>query len=221
MKADIIGACFPRRVTLDVSFYQVDVYSKRIVQVNVLYDKFDKDASNDRYELQIKFYALNYQELVIKFAFSRGLFLLLFTQIGVGTMVAAFIYWVVVRLTTNLEQPPRLRITGFFWLTFQPALGGFLLGLTPIVAVTSVVFYLMKGYLIFTPDTDPDGRRWLFPTSTRLHYSDVNIDPDQLQSTRQGRTGLAFVMMALISLYFTSKMFVPNLRPHNMLLMRS
>ena len=209
-----VGACFPRKVTIDISYHQVDVHSKRIVQVNVLYDKFDKDASNDRYELHVKFYALNYQELVIKFAFSHELFLLLFTQIGVGTVVAAFIYWIVVRMTTNLESPPKLRLSGFLWLTFPPALGGFLLGLIPISIVTSVVFFLMKGYLIFTPD-DPDGRRWLFPSSTRLHYSDVTIDPDNLHSTRQGRTGLAFVTMALISLYFTSKMFVPKSTPKN------
>jgi len=205
-----VGTCFPRMVTLDISYHQVDVNSKRIVQVKVLYDKFDKDSSDDRYELRVKFRALNYQELVIKFAFSRGLFLLLFTQIGVGTVVAAFTYWVVVRLTTNLERPPRLRITGFLWLTFPPAFGGFLLGLIPISIVTALVFYLMKGYLIFTPDTDPEGRRWLFPSSTRLHYSDVSIDPDHLQTTRQGRTGLAFVTMALISLYFTSRVFVPK-----------
>ena len=211
------GSCFPRKVTVDISYQQVDVHSKRIVQVKVLFDKFDKDASNDSYELQVKFYALNYQELVIKFAFSHELFLLLFTQIGVGTVVAAFIYWVVVRLTTNLESPPKLRLSGFLWLTFPPALGGFLLGLVPISIVTSVVFYLMKGYLIFTPDTDPEGRRWLFPSSTRLHYSDVTIDPDELQSTRQGRTGLAFVTMALVSLYFTSKMFVPKSTSSNIM----
>ena len=64
--------------------------------------------------------------------------------------------------------------------TLSRAFGGFLLGLIPISIVTALVFYLMKGYLIFTPDTDPEGRRWLFPLSTRLHYSDVNIDPDNL-----------------------------------------
>ena len=68
----------------------------------------------------------------------------------------------------------------------------------------------MKGYHIFTPEADPEGRRWLFPSETRLQYSDSVIDPDNLNSTRGGRTGLAFVTMALISLYYTSKMFVPK-----------
>jgi hypothetical protein len=124
-------ACYPRKVTIDISYYQVDVYSKRIVEVKVLYDKFDKDSSNDRYGLQTKFHPLDYQELVIKFAFTRELFLMLFIQIGACTLLAAFIYWGVVRLTTNLERPPGFRITGFLWLTFPQALGGVLLGLVP------------------------------------------------------------------------------------------
>ena len=142
-------ACFPRKVTIDIAYYQVDVYSKRIVEVKVLYDKFDKDSLNDRYELQTKFYALDYQELVIKFAFSRGLFLLLFVQIGAATVVAAFVYWIVVRLTTQLSQPPCFRITGFLWVTFPPALEGFLLGLVLMRQ------FLCCGLIYVTSDTDP------------------------------------------------------------------
>jgi hypothetical protein len=205
------GSCFPRSVTLDVSYQQLTEYSKRIVQVQVRYDDFDKDTLNDEYKLEVKFYPLNYEELLIKFAFSHELFLLLFIQIGAGTVAAAFVYWIVVRLTTNLERPPRLRIFSFVWLTFSPILSGFLLALMPISIVTGAVFYLMKGYQIFTPDDDPDGRRWLFLSSTRLHYSDIAIDPDNLLPTRQGRTGLAFFTMALISLYFTSRMYAPKL----------
>jgi hypothetical protein len=203
------GACFPRKVTLDISYYQLDSQSKRIIEVKVIFDEFDRDPLNDHYNLQIKFYALTYEELVVKFAFSRGLFLLLFTQIGVGTVGAAVIYWVIVRLTTNLERPPRLRLVSFLWLSFSPAFWGFLLGLVPIIIVTGMVYYLMKGYLIFAPEADIEGRYWLFPSTTRLHYSDINIEPEHLQSTRQGRTGLTFVTMGLTSLYWTSKMFVP------------
>lgn len=203
------GACFPRKVTIDISYNQLNSQTKRIVEIKVIYDEFDKDSSNDKYELQVKFYALTYEELVVKFAFSRGLFLLLFTQIGVGTVGAAVIYWAIVRLTTNLERPPRLRVLSFLWLSFSPALFGFLLGMVPIVIVTGMVYYLMKGYLLFAPVADIEGRNWLFPSTTRLHYSDIDIEPEYLQSTRQGRTGLAFVTMSLTSLYWTSKMFVP------------
>lgn len=204
-----VGACFPRKVTVDISYYQIDSQSKRIVEVNVLFDEFDKDPSNDRYDLRVKFYALNYEELVIKFAFGHGLFLLLFTQIGIGTVGAAVVYWVLVRLTTTLERPPRLRVFSYFWLSFSPAFCGFLLGLVPIILITGMVYYLMKGYLLFTPEADVDGRRWLFLSTSRSHYSDANIDLERMQSTRQGRTGLAFITMGLTSLYFTSKMFVP------------
>jgi len=209
MVGDCKAACFPRRVTLDISYYQIDVHSKRVVQVNVRYDKFDKDTTNDEYELQFKFYPLNYQELVTKFAFTRGLFLMLFSYIGVGTVIVALIYWAVLRLTTSLESPPHLRIFGYLWLTFPPALGGLLLGLIPISLVTAATFYLVKGFTFVTSDSDPDGRRWLFAT-TRLQYSDITIDPDFLRLTRQGRTGLAFLTMAIVSLHFITKLAVPK-----------
>jgi len=203
-------ACFPRTVTLDISYMQVDVHTKRIVQVKLLYDRFDKDSNDDRYELQVKFYALNYQELVIKFAFDRGLFLLLFAQMGLGTVAAAFIYWVVIRITTRLEEPPSMRILGFLWRIFPPAFVGVLLGLGPICAVTGAVYYLLKGHEYFGHASDPEGRRWLILPTIRLNYSDVSIDPDLLYSTRQGRTGVAFLCMALVSLYFTTQIYVPK-----------
>lgn len=203
-------ACFPRKVTLDISYQQVDVHTKRIVQVKLLYDRFDKDSSNDRYELQVKFYALNYQELVIKFAFERELFLLLFAQMGLGTVIAAFIYWIVIRVTTRLEEPPSIRILGFLWRIFPPAFGGVLLGLGPICVVTGAVYYLLKGHEHFGPESDPEGRRWLLLPTIQLNYSDASIDPDLLHSTRQGRTGVAFLCMALVSLYFTTQIYVPK-----------
>ena len=169
--------CFPRSVTLDISYYQVDSDVKRIVEANVYYDKFDKDESSDEYELQIKFHALNYQELVIKFAFSHGFFMAIFSQIGVCTVVAALIYWIVVRLTTNLEQPPRLRLLSYFVITVPPAVKGFALALVPIIINTTSVYFLMKGYLVLSQASDPDGRNWLFLSRTRLEYSDVTIDP--------------------------------------------
>lgn len=169
--------CFPRRVTLDISYYQVDADVKRIVEASVYYDRFDKDESSDEYELVVKFHALNYQELVIKFAFSHGLFMAIFSQIGVCTVVAALFYWIVVRLTTNLEQPPRLRLMSFLVLTVPPALKGFVLALVPIIINTTSVYFLMKGYLVLSQVSDPDGRNWLFLSRTRLEYSDVTIDP--------------------------------------------
>ena len=230
-----ITGCFPRRVTLDISYYQVDADSKRIVEANVYYDRFDKDESSDEYELQIKFHALNYQELVIKFAFSHELFMAIFSQIGVCTVVAALVYWIVVRLTTNLEQPPRLRLLSFLVLTVPPAVKGFVLALMPIIVNTSAVYFLIKGYLVLSQGSDPDGRNWLFLSRTRLEYSDVTIDPgksadgyiahhcnlarhfseqssfaDLLQSTQQGRAGLAFLAMSVTALLLTAQVFVPK-----------
>ena len=202
--------CVPRKITLDISYQQVDVHTKRIVQVKLFYDKFDKNYGDDRYELQVKFYALDYQELVIKFAFSRGLFLLLFSQIGFGTIIAACAYWIVIRITTRLEKPPALRITRFLLRIFPPALGGVFVGLVPISVVTFSVYYLLKGHEHFGTPEDMEGRQWSLLSAINLNYSDATIDPDLLHFVRQGRIGFAFLSMALVSFYFTSLMFVPK-----------
>ena len=202
--------CFPREMTLDISYYQVDKNSKRIVSCTLSFNNFDKNSSNTEYEMDVKFRPLDYKQLIVQFAYSRGIFVLLFVVVGIGTSMMAFLYWMVVRLTTQVESPPSIRFIGMLWLIFPQALGGFLVGLIPIVLVSSSVLILLKGFLIFTPEIDPEGLDWPVFRSYALHYKDAKIDPEKLNIARQGRMGLAFVIIAMMCIIEGSKIFIPD-----------
>lgn len=204
--------CFPRKLTLDISYHQVNETSKRLVEIELIYENFDKDATNSNYELDLKFYPLNYQELIVKFAFSRGIFFVLFTGIGVFTVAIALLYWILVRLTTQIAHPPKLRFGSTLWLIFPQALIGFLLGLLPIVIITAGISFLIKGQQYFlAPDISSNFlQNWSIFQTTPLHYMDSFVDPLAFATTRQGRLGMAFIIVAIVSIFEGSKMFVPR-----------
>ena len=186
--------CYPRKISLDISYYQMNHTQKRIVEIKLIYDDFDKNATKTDYRLNVKFYPLNYQELIIKFAYSRGIFLLLFTLIGILTIFLAFLFWIIVRLTTQLRNPPKLRFKSMFWLIYPQAITGFVLGLMPAIFVTGCVrAVLIEGY---------------FPEL--FGELEGKYNPVLSQETRQGRLGFSFIAMAVISIFEGSKLFVPK-----------
>ena len=207
--------CFPREMNFDISYYQVDTLTKRIVDIKLIYGAYDKDASNKSYRVNLKFRPLNYQELVVKFAYDRDIFLILFAMIGVFTITMAFCYWCIVRLTTQIKNPPKLRLASMLWLIFPQAISGFSLGLLPAVLVTTAVTMLIKGYTLLTPLVDPTGIDWPFFQTTLAHYKDTSLDPEMLQITRQGRMGMSFLGMAVVSIIEGSKLFIPNRKSRN------
>ena len=50
--------CFPRSITLDISYYQVDKWKKRIIEAKMIYEEFDKDPDREDYEFKLKYYPL-------------------------------------------------------------------------------------------------------------------------------------------------------------------
>ena len=56
-------------LTFDISYYQVDKNSKRIIEASLVYDEFDKNVTRHDYEVFFKYRPLDYQQLIIKFAY--------------------------------------------------------------------------------------------------------------------------------------------------------
>ena len=50
--------CYPRSITLDVSYYQVDQWEKRIIEAKMIFEDFDKQQDRSNYALKLKFYPL-------------------------------------------------------------------------------------------------------------------------------------------------------------------
>lgn len=50
--------CYPRSITLDVSYYQVNQWEKRIIEAKMIFEDFDKQHETSNYALKVKFYPL-------------------------------------------------------------------------------------------------------------------------------------------------------------------
>ena len=203
--------CFPRKISLEIAYHQVNKTDKRIIDAVIVYDQFDKDFNDSKYEVDMKFYPLNYQQLIVKFAFNRDVFLLLFILIGVLTILMSFLHWCLVRLTTQIKNPPDLRIGAMLWLIFPQAISGYTLGMIPILTVTGGLIVLLKDMssLSMIQDNIMLFNLPLF-NQVRLHYTDLSIDPAAQRLTQQGRLGTAFFYFALVSIVEGSKLFVPR-----------
>lgn len=196
--------CIPRSVTIEIAYHQVNTTSKQIVNIDLVLREFDGDSMNSQYKLDIKFFPLNYQELVVQFAFPRDVFRLLFVVIGMMTVVSSVVYWFLVRLTTQVENPPHLRFLSTLLLLVPQALIGFVLGMIPIISMTLAVVMIVDGNILVFSTNDSAFER--IPS----HYSASSIDPELAGTTRQGRLGLAFCSIAIICMFQSSKALIPD-----------
>ena len=89
---------------------------------------------------------LDYIELIVWFAFEEKVFLIIFFIAGFLTILISVILWTSVRLTTMLENPPRVRIWSTLLLIIVPPFQGVLLGFIPIfVAQMSMSLLIKRG----------------------------------------------------------------------------
>lgn len=94
--------CYPRTMTLAVAYYQLDASTKRIIHASLKFDDFDKDPSEVDYTLNVVYRPLDYWDLIIKFAFENTVFIALFVVIGCTSVLVAALYWLNVRITTQV-----------------------------------------------------------------------------------------------------------------------
>jgi hypothetical protein len=204
--------CFPRKMTLEISYHQIDKTTQRIVDANLKLEDFDRNSLEKKYDINLKFYPLNYQQLIVKFVFSRSIFLLLFSLIGIFTVGMSLGYWLVVRLTTQIENPPKLRFISTLSLILPPAVIGFVLGMIPIVLVTAAVYLMLDGHSIFIPSSAGVTFKelfWSFFKNIPAHYKHVNsIETQNQEIIRRGRLGISFTAIATASIFEGSEMFI-------------
>ena len=103
-------------------------------------------ASCPRHDPKLKFVRrrLDYIELIVWFAFEEKVFLIIFFIAGFLTILISVILWTSVRLTTMLENPPRVRIWSTLLLIIVPPFQGVLLGFIPIFVAQMSMSLLIK-----------------------------------------------------------------------------
>ncbi|GMH66707.1 hypothetical protein TL16_g04487 [Triparma laevis f. inornata] len=223
--------CIPRDMTMQIMYFQYTKIEKRVVQVDLIFDgTYDEDWDNKDYSITFEYFPLDWMQLIIKFAFTWDVFAVLFITIGVFTVVLCLLFWLLIRLTTQLESPPRLRFYGMLSLIVPGAFSGMGLGFLPILIVTGFSTFLLRGYDLLPGflepglfgDYDSSGSDWmLFGPNPKdeaeresdwrkMHWMDPKIDPGRMVEAQDGRMGLAFLIMGAMCVYEGSHIFLPN-----------
>jgi hypothetical protein len=201
--------CFPRKLTLDMGYYQLDLLQKRLIYINLIYDEFDKNTSDTHYDLGVNFYPLGYYDLLIFFCFNVEIFIILFAFIGGLSVGSAFLYWLVVRITTGLQNPPELKIYSMFTLVAPPPAAGVTLALIPIVIMTFAAYYLIAGDQMVDPTAPAEG--WILD-GYQLSYANIGgrLDPEDIVIARAGRLGLSFIFIGWYCCWVGCHIFLPK-----------
>ncbi|GLD93027.1 hypothetical protein PINS_up001619 [Pythium insidiosum] len=207
LEGDCSNLCFPRKVTLDISYYQITDRLKRIIKVDLVFENYDRDSNNTAYTLSVDLHPLNYYGLIIQFAFERQVYIVLFIVLGCAMTVVAFVFWLTVRLTTLLESPPRMRFWSMFSLIGPPPTVGIVMGIAPVIAVVMCFYVVLNGDKYFKVSK---ATGYWFIDNIVKHYTDDKINPEDVGTTRKGRVGLCFLTIAMYLVVLGSKIFLPK-----------
>jgi hypothetical protein len=201
--------CFPRTMILDIAYYQYDKNVKRIIYADLIYNDFDYNINQTDYKVKVKYYPLGWYYLLIYFAFDVDIFIILFLALGATQVAVAALFWVVVRATTHLQNPPELKFLSIFNLISPPPFAGTLLGTIPALSLTMLSFYLISGDR-FVDNTTPVGSWYL--DSYPLQYTDIGgkLDPEVQDDARNARMGLAFVVIGFVLCFAGCRIFLPK-----------
>lgn len=193
-------SCFARSYLFDITYFQINNHEKRIVGATLSGSEYDFNSADTSYSLQLQFRPLGYIDLLLSFQFDISLYFVLSMAVGLVTITICILTWIVARLTTQLQNPPDLKMTGMLGLIAPPALAGVLLALVPIWFLTSLGNLFINGYFYSDP---------LHPQATAFGSQPLdsyNVDYNNLgqafyagegQICRYGRLGLVFIFIAL------------------------
>ena len=209
--------CFPRSILLDIGYFQETPYAKKIVYANFVASSYDTDSTNTGYSLQLEYYALDFYNLVLNFAFELPIFIVMFMALGFVTVVLGFIGWAVCRVCTTLQNPPQLKLFSMLGLVIPPAVVGVYLGVFGIWFMTSLGNYLVNGYFITSPVsplTNPPGTLYLdqYP----IAYGEMPatgrpiVSPSDQANCRLGRIGAVFFIVGFLCFVAGAKMYFPK-----------
>ena len=219
---EIVGCeqlCFPRSFDMVVWYYQVSNYEKKLVRVFLEGDGYDFDDTNTGYSITTNMFALNYIELVLNFAYTMPIYVILFIVGGLLQNFINLVCYLANRMSTHLQNPPELKLWGYLVLTVPPPAAGVMLSIIPIWVLTAVGNnFLNGGEFISSPTVvtfAPYGTLYLddYPltyqawdyTATTNTYTNGDM-----AEARSARVGSVFLLVAFCCALASIKMFFPK-----------
>mmetsp|Transcript_32385 Transcript_32385/g.111523 ORF Transcript_32385/g.111523 Transcript_32385/m.111523 type:complete len:1484 (+) Transcript_32385:3-4454(+) len=146
-----LGGCRPTKMVLEIGYKQI--VSSTWKEKNIIYSTLhfvafsgsDAASLEDKaYELTVVYMPLGYIDLIIQFAHEMKVFIGIFFATGGITCSVSAIMWLLVRITTTLENPPRIRVWNMLLLIAAPPASGVSLGLVPVTLTLFLVVLFIR-----------------------------------------------------------------------------
>lgn len=209
-----VDRCFARSYEMIIWFYQISNYRKKLVRITLVGDNYDFLDENTDYTLSTNMFALNYIELVLNFAYTMPVYVMLFVVSGLLQNFINLACYLVNRFTTHLQNPPELKMWGYIVLTMPPPAAGVLLAIMPIWILTAVGNNVLNGGEFITSPTastsDPLGD--LILDAYPVEYANIGTVPTaaQMEEGRAARVGTIFMAVAFCCGLASIKMYFPK-----------
>jgi hypothetical protein len=203
--------CYPRAVSLEIEYWQLSNYEKTLLSITLVLDDWNKDFESLDYEFSFSMAPLGYVALIIAFAFSLDIFIILFVFVGIFSIGITGVFYANIRFTTRLETPPKFRLSSYITLVAPTACIGVVIGSTPIFGVSYLFYMLLYG------GEAPFNFEKPFPTDTHFlfdnmanHWMVKKLDPATIGDTRHGRFGMVLLIIGLFCIVLSAQIFLPK-----------
>ena len=205
--------CLPRSVELELKYFQVSQRRKRLIRATMKLSDFDFNTKNTAYEFTFSLVPLDWGELLLEFAFTTQLYLVVFFLFGLGIIIIDGLHWIIRRFTTRLKDPPKFQYWDYVKITFPPALAGVLLAVIPILLVVFFMLIILRGDLMKL-DNDcaefsPCKLFQMVPNSYSEEAAEMS-DKKVYIPIRCGRVASALLCIGLYLVLVGCRIFVPN-----------
>merc|ERR1711988_125141 len=210
-------ACFPRAVSLSVIYWQYSNYQKDLLGAEMGLDEWDKDFEKRDYEFSFSMVPLSWIGLIIAFAFSIDIFIVLFAVLGVLSIILSGAFYLNIRQSTRLETPPKFRMSSYLFLIMPPAISGVFIGSFPIFMVLWMWYIIIYGEVmlgigdsVMMPSPIFEGETHYLMDNWPNHWKEKKLDPSTQEVTRHGRFGLAMLCVGMFCIVLSAKIFLPK-----------
>lgn len=214
----------PRTVDFQLNYQQLDSYSKQIISCAITLSDFDVDITTLNYNLTFSYQPLSYFGLINRFAFSLGVFAIIFAAVGMIGLGISLMYYTIHRtsraISTAINKAPAINYPVFrikSWLIyFLPTVTiGILLAGLPIGAVIYFIGWLLRD--------NPQTKQWFNAQSASFNdLGTLNaISAENALLWQAGRIGTALCAFGLYCMFVGTNLLIPPRRKQLLLLRQS
>ncbi|KAL4493033.1 hypothetical protein ABPG72_020812 [Tetrahymena utriculariae] len=228
LQSSLPSTKLPKEITLEIGYYQVDKYKKRIIKAAMTFGQLINKSNVDQnspftYKFILKFVSLGHAELAINFAFNLPVYFILSSIIGTFSIIMIFFYYCFYR-TSNIafkrvvDQKKEIFITfrslkrackdlWEFLQLYKSLYIGIILAFIPNFVMQFFISFLMLGGFWSNPffNCSDLSTEQICETSLFESFGAAQVP----QSKRRGRLGLTFIVIGFYAIIRISSVYIP------------